>query len=130
MGKLYRSLFLIGLGLFAACEKKMEPRSETFCAQAKFTRQYHCSASESIQVVEFIAPNPLATKTTGNGIVDARYYGAMLDFPDSLAVPDKTFYIRFHRDKAREEKAKVGYCTMEYAPVNILVCERISQSCQ
>jgi hypothetical protein len=32
--------------------------------------------------------------------------------------------MQFHRDTAREKRAKMGYCTMDYAPINILVCER------
>ena len=129
MENLYRSLLFVGSILLASCEKKMEPRSDTFCGQARFVRQYHCTAHESIQVVEFMSPNPFATQTNSNDTTGTRYYGAMLDFPDSLAVPGKTFYIRFHRDKVREIKAKVGYCTLEYGPVNILVCEGLSISC-
>ncbi|MHA4739638.1 hypothetical protein [Dyadobacter sp. MSC1_007] len=130
MNKLYGSLLVVGPGLLGSCEKKMEPRSDTFCGQARFVRRYHCAASESIQVVEFKSPNPLATQTTRNDTSGTKYYGAMLDLPDSLAVSGKTFYMQFHRDKAREVKAKVGYCTMEYTTVEILVCEGVSQSCQ
>ena len=130
MKNLYPTLLFMGSILLGSCEKKIEPRSETFCGQAKFVRQYHCTGQESIQVVEFMSSNPLATQTMNNDTIGTRYYGAMLDFPDSLTVAGKSFYIRFHRDRAREMKAKVGYCTLEYGPVNILVCEGISQSCQ
>lgn len=129
MQKLSYYVLMLGFGLLTSCEKNVDFRSETFCVQAKFVRQYHCTSSEPIQVVELMSPNPLATRTTRNDTSVARYYAAMLDLPDSLAIVDKSFYMRFHRDTAREKKAKMGYCTMDYAPINILVCEGISQSC-
>ncbi|KAA6439312.1 hypothetical protein FEM33_13665 [Dyadobacter flavalbus] len=107
----------------------MDEHSKTFCAQAKFVRRYHCTSSESVQVVELMLPNPLATPIAGNDSTVTRYFAAMLDLPDSVLVAGKTFYMQFHRDKAREKKANVLYCTMEFAPVNILVCENVLQSC-
>ncbi|GGC14879.1 hypothetical protein [Dyadobacter sediminis] len=129
MNKTFGYLLLLGLGLFASCEDRTDVRSETFCAQAKFVRRYHCTSSESVQVVELMSPNPLATQFTVNDTSAVRYYAAMLDLPDSVLVADKTFHMQFHRDKAREKKANVLYCTQEYALVNILVCESILQSC-
>lgn len=129
MQKLSCYVLILGFGLLVSCEKNLEFRSETFCVQAKFVRPYHCTSSEPIQVVELLSPNPLATRTTRSDTSVARYYAAMLDLPDSVTAVNKTFYMRFHRDTAREKIAQKGFCTMEYAPVNILVCEGIPQSC-
>lgn len=129
MNKLSAYWLLLGLGFIFSCEKKMDLRSETFCVQARFVRPYHCSSSEPIRVVELLSSNPLATQIAANDTAAARYYAAMLDLPDSVASVGKTFQMQFHRDKAREKKANVGYCTLEYTTVNILVCEGVSQSC-
>ena len=102
MRNLYRTVLFMGSVLSASCEKKMEPRSETICGQAKFVRQYHCTAQESIQVVEFLFSNPLATRTTNNDTIGTRYYGAMLDFPDSLTVLARPFILGF--TGTRQEK--------------------------
>lgn len=129
LNKLSCYLLLLAIGLFASCKDRMNVWSETFCVQVEYVRAYHCTSSEPIHVVELLSPNPLATRITDNDATVARYQAAMLDLPDSVLVTGKKFYMQFHRDGTREKKAMVGYCTMEYLPVNILVCEAISQSC-
>jgi hypothetical protein len=84
-------VLVLGLVLLASSEKDLEFRSAPFCVQAKFVRQYHCTSSEPIQVVELMSPNPLATRTTQNDTSGARYYAAMLDLPESVAIVDNTF---------------------------------------
>lgn len=122
-------LLLLVTILFISCDKKLNARSETYCVQAEYVRRYHCTSSEPIHVVEFLSPNPLATRITGDHAAIARYQAAMLDLPDSVLSAGKKFYMQFYRDQTREERARVGYCTMDYLPVNILVCETIRQSC-
>lgn len=129
MNKLPGYLLLFAIGVFASCEDKMENRSETFCVEAQYVRNYHCSSSEPLHVVELLSPNALATRFSENGTGIERYQAAMLDLPDSLHIVGKKFYMRFYRDAAREKKAMIGYCTLEYLPVNVLVCQGISQSC-
>ncbi|WAC12505.1 hypothetical protein [Dyadobacter pollutisoli] len=122
-------LLLLAVGLFTSCDDKVDVRSKTFCVQVEYVREYHCTSSEPVHVVEFLSPNSLATKITHINASVAKYQAAMLDLPDSVLVTGKNFYMQFHRDANREKKAALGYCTMEYLPVNILVCEAISKSC-
>ena len=126
--KLLTYMLLFTAGLFVSCDKKVEARSETQCRPARFLTKYCNGTSEPLYLVKFLSPTSLTKNYSGDD-ANPEYIAAMLDLPESVQVRDTTINLRFHYDPARESNVVIGYCTANFGPATILVCESISQSC-